>query len=129
MKLKHKIIYSIIAILFLAAALFLIYHENKGSEGKITITLVSLEGEVLDKRDVSFSKDDTLYDVLKENYDIIEENGMLLKINELETLDTSKYFIKIYLNEEMANRGIKTLKINDGDKLSFVYTKTGEDYK
>lgn len=101
--------------------------EKKAEEpGEIEIILVDESKEVISQKKHSFNQGDTLEKILNENYDIIIDKGMITKIDSIVTPDTSQYFIKIYCNDSMSTKGIKTMVINNGDVIKFVYTKVGD---
>lgn len=118
-----KIISTIIVLGIIAGCVFVIF-QSQASTGKVTIEIVGLENNILDTKELEFSINQTLIELLEDNYQIIIEKGMLIKIDDLHTLDTTKEFIKIYVNDQTSLSGITSITLKDGDKISFILTAT-----
>jgi hypothetical protein len=67
----------------------------------------------------------TLHAILALHYEIVVDKGMLIGVNGL-MADNTQYFWKIWINCEMANRGIDALSFKDGDEIRLVYTPIGD---
>lgn len=121
-KLVLYIILSIIAVIIMVFALINInsYTKNTNS-GTITIELIDSDN-VKSTKDLPFTKNDSLYSLLDSNYEIEVKNGMLIKIDNLYTPDTTDKFIKILINDSMSNYGIYQIKLVDKDVITFIIT-------
>lgn len=136
-----KILISCVAIgLIIGSFLALSYCDFSDKEGTISITLIDEMGETISSIEYDFNSEDTLFNILDENYDLgcanssfqvseVCEKGMfssrvLLEINSLKT-DWRNSYISIYENDEYSTQGIDNISLNDGDKFVFEYELVG----
>ena len=108
---------------------FMMKPTNLITSGVVRIIVVNKEGQTIIDDEWSFSSSAnnkvTLRTILEEHYDIVVENKMLMGINGL-IADNKTYFWKIWINCQMATRGIEALYFKDGDVIKLVYTKVGD---
>ncbi len=116
---NKKIIISVIALIGIVLSIMIIV-PNIGVKGEVTIEIVGENKELISKENHKF-KEQTLLELLKENYDIKFENGMILKIDTLHEEDFSKAFIGLYVDGEMSMVGINDIELKDGITISFRY--------
>ena len=138
-----KLILSIAALLILAGSFFAFsYLKDQDTEGTITIILIDEMGDTISSKEYDFISDDTLFDLLDENYEVgcadasyqlssecegnIFTSRVILKIDEIET-DWMNTYIAIYENEEYSLSGIDDMTLNDGDIFVFEYKVYGGD--
>lgn len=138
-----KLILSIAALLILAGSFFAFsYFKDQDVEGTITIILIDEIGDTISSEEYDFTSDDTLFDLLDENYEVgcadlsyqlssecsqnILTSRVILKIDEIET-DWMNTYIAIYENDEYSLNGIDNMTLNDGDIFVFEYKVYGGD--
>lgn len=123
---KLKLILTALAlgILFLAGYLYKESLKTTGS-GEVTIIIVNDEKQEIINEVIHFDEDESLEKLLKRNYEVVVENKMLLGIEGIYA-DTKQYFLKIYINCNVASYGISDIKLNDGDEIRIIYTKVGD---
>lgn len=125
-----KIGVSIIAIIAIVVIYIFTMSSPNITKGEIRIIVIDDNAEVIidDTWEFDASKGNvSLRTILEEHYDIVVRNKMLMGINGLET-DNINYFWKIYLNCQMATKGIENLAFKDGDEIRLVYTAVGDYY-
>ncbi|MGM9899501.1 MAG: DUF4430 domain-containing protein [Bacilli bacterium] len=125
---KKKIIpliLSIIVVAIMIGLIIFIYHGKKTTtSGWITIYLYTEERELISQKELSFTNNQTFYELLNENYDIEMRGTMLVKIDSLEAHNTSEKFIKIYHNNVSSKYGVMQLEMHDQDEIVFIIEKT-----
>lgn len=136
-----KLILSIAALLLLAGSFFAFsYLKVQDTEGTITIILIDEIGDTISSKEYDFTSDDTLFDLLDENYEIgcadssyqlssecsenILTSRVILKIDGIET-DWLNTYIAIYENDKYSLSGIDGMTLNDGDIFVFEYKVYG----
>ncbi len=136
-----KLVYSII-ILVVSFASFSVYSQlnNNDTVGEITIIIVDEIGDTVSSKTYDFTKEDTLFSILQDNYEIgcadssyhittvceplLFNSRVILKVNSVET-DWTNTFIAVYENDEYSNYGIDSISLNDGDVFRFEYSLVG----
>lgn len=114
--------------------------ESNDLVGEITIELVSEDGSVVVDL-YGFDIDDSLFEILQENYlvfcadssynktdscdSLVYGSRVILQIEDIET-DWNHTFIAIYENGTKSNFGIDSLVLNDGDYFRFEHTEVGD---
>lgn len=121
---KKKILPIVITIIALIVLGVSIYYINKptvtDTRGEITIILIDKDLNEIDNKKIKFEEGNTFVELLNNNYDIVVEDGMLLKIGSLEAYNTEKEFIKIYIECDPSNKGIKLMTPKNGTTYRFV---------
>lgn len=126
-----KIGISVVCVLVLVVCAILIGRQFVPSyDGKITIKLVNVSGEVVDEKTIGFNAGDKLEDLLKENYDHVvlgTDNmaGMLLEIGELKTVMEENTWILYELNGVDPMVGMFTVEFKDGDVFTIKEVNFG----
>ena len=136
-----KLVYSII-ILVVSFASFSVYSQlnNNDTVGEITIIIVDEIGDTVSSKTYDFTKEDTLFSILQDNYEIgcadssyhittvceplLFNSRVILKVNSVET-DWTNTFIAVYENDEYSNYGIDSISLNAGDVFRFEYSLVG----
>ena len=138
-----KVIISVAALVFLAGSFLTISYFNKSDiEGTITITVVDEIGDTVSSKEFDFTSEDTLFDLLDQNFEvgcanssyqlssecekILFTSRVLMKIDDVET-DWINNYIAIYENNEYSLLGIDSIVLNDGDIFVFEYKTVGGD--
>lgn len=92
--------------------------SSEESAAKTSITLLDGEKE-LSKKDLSFKDGDSLFDVLKENYSIEDDEGMITAIDgHAQDAKNNKYWV-FTINDEQVNVEAKDAKLKNGDRVVF----------
>ncbi|WP_288226427.1 DUF4430 domain-containing protein [uncultured Enterococcus sp.] len=87
-------------------------------EEKASITLVDGDKE-LSKKQVSFEKGESLFDVLKETYAVEDDNGMITSIDgHPQDEKNNKYWV-FTINDEQVNSGAKDVTLKKDDRVVF----------
>ncbi len=129
---KAKLIKIGISILILIAIIFLIWwvlKTPKIESGTIHLVVVDETNTTIIEEDIDYESTPdnpiTLRKILETHYEVVVDGGMLVGI-EGHNADNSSYFWKIWINCEMANRGIDTLYFEDGDEIRIIFTAIGD---
>lgn len=87
-------------------------------EEKASITLVDGDKE-LSKKQVSFEKGESLFDVLKETYAVEDDNGMITSIDgHAQDEKNNKYWV-FTINDEQVNSGAKDVTLKKDYRVVF----------
>ncbi len=113
-----KIILTVIAIsiAIIVSLLFL----NKNDD--ITVEVEIINNDQKKSIELYIPEDSTFLKEINKIYDITIEDGFLYKIDFLDLTNDDKAYIAIYINDSYSKYGISNLKLNDKDKVSFIYT-------
>lgn len=116
--------YSILGCCLLGILIWLVY-RNVTSDviGTFEVKLIDVENEVADEKTISFEKDDTLVELLKEEFDpFVIKDGYVSSIGELKeyTLGNTLYYISLIVDGEYSTVGVNSIKLVDGLEISFV---------
>ena len=85
---------------------------------KASTTLVDGDKE-LSKKQVSFEKGESLFDVLKETYAVEDDNGMITSIDgHPQDEKNNKYWV-FTINDEQVNSGAKDVTLKKDDRVVF----------
>ena len=126
---SRKLIVSIIAIVVVVAAVFMLKKPSQtnvvaSNNESVEIEIVDIDGKQINDKSIEIEDGDTLASLVEENFDNVKiEDGFLYTIDKLTTPEDWSTFIAIYVNDEMAEVGINDIQLKDGDKYSFVDTK------
>ena len=122
-----KIIVSIIAVIVLVVGIVVFINNTTTSKinDSITVEVIDINGQLIKEKVIEYNKDDTLVNLIENNFNnVLIENGMLMSIESLTTPEDWSTFICIYINDEMSKYAIDEMTFNNGDKISFIDTKT-----
>lgn len=72
---------------------------------------------------VAFTEGTSLMDVMKENFDIAEDKGMITSIEGLAQDEAAGYYWTYTINDEMVNTGAKETFLAEKDRVVFTYEK------
>lgn len=114
------------AILLTLICIFLLVgcsNQTEGS-GEIKVELVALDGSVIKEETIKFDSDDTLVELVSDEFDnVVIENGMLMEIEDYKTPSNWETFISIYVDGKMSMVGISDIKLEDNMVVSLRITK------
>lgn len=89
-------------------------------ESVVTVTISEDEGEVVhDEKEIEIEEGAILMDVLKEAFDIEEEDGFITAIDGIEANDEEQRGWIYYVNDEMAMVGAAEYELSEGDHVVF----------
>jgi guanyl-specific ribonuclease Sa len=77
----------------------------------------------LPAKSVTFEEGASLMDVMKENFDLKEDNGMITSIEGLAQDEAAGYYWTYTINDQMINTGAKDTVLKENDKVVFTYEK------
>ncbi|MFC3038957.1 DUF4430 domain-containing protein [Virgibacillus xinjiangensis] len=94
--------------------------QSEENEEKVLITLSENEGEeVFTEEEVTIEENAILLDVMKENFEIEEENGFISSINGIGPQEGEERSWMYYVNGEMAMVGAQEYELSPGDEVTF----------
>lgn len=115
---KIKIILTIVSLFILSLVLVLNYNKKE----EITFTVEIIKDDYKIEKEIFVQEGNTIYQELKNNFEIEVRDGFLYKIDFLEAYNNSEAYIAIYINDKYSSYGINNLNLESEDKLSFIYT-------
>lgn len=83
------------------------------------VTLIVKYPDKTYEQKVGFEQNDTVMDVLDDQLDIEDDNGMVTSIEDVAQDDATSTYWMYKVNDEMASVGAEELKVKDGDKIEF----------
>jgi hypothetical protein len=94
--------------------------SSDSSSAKETVASSEKIGEkALSKKQVSFEKGQSLFDVLKETYAVEDDNGMITSIDgHAQDEKNNKYWV-FTINDEQVNSGAKDVTLKKDDRVVF----------
>lgn len=119
-----KLLYTAIAVC-IALSVYLIYDNQEADSSKGSVTVIIKDDNLTKKGTFEF-EDETLLELITQNYETDIQSGFVYKIDFLEAYDVREYFIEIYINCEKSTKGINSIELNDGDEISFIYKELGD---
>lgn len=114
-----KITLTIIALAIVAVTLTIINKKNENNDITVYVEIIKSDEKI--EKEIVIKEDSTFLIELNNEFEIKIKDGFLYKIDFLECYDNE--YIAIYVNDKYSNYGISNLKLNDQDKISFIYTK------
>lgn len=91
------------------------------SEEKIQNVTVSLskDGKEFESKDISAKQGQTLMDIMKDNFEIEQEDGFITAINDVkQDTQNSKYWM-FTVNDEVPSEGAEDITLSNNDKINF----------
>lgn len=114
-----KIILTIIALSLLCITILI---DKYVITEDIIIYIEIVKDDVKKEETIIIEEGNTFIKKLNNEFELEIENGFIYKIDFLEAYDNTYAYISILINGEYSGYGINNLKLNDKDKVSFVYT-------
>ena len=97
---------------------------NKSTTNELTVNIVLKEDhKEFDSKEISVSKQTVLYDVLKENYEIEDNDGFITSIDGHKQNEKDNKYWLYSINGKQAEKGVKETKVEDGDNVVFDLSK------
>lgn len=128
-KYKLSIILSIPAIIIIIISFIFINKQFiSNDKGTINVSLINIDGDLIQEKNIDFKKGDALIDLLTKNFNNVRiENGMLMSIDKLITPGDYSKWICIYVDEKISSVGINDIKYSHGTRISFVMKLSEEN--
>jgi hypothetical protein len=129
---KKKIFIGVIVTLTLVllsfgyAKVMTILDKKNSYDGVITFNLIDSNNEVKINDQLEYKKDQSLFDLLNENYTVTTLPNFqyfIIGIDEYIT-DSKTTFFAIYVNDEFASKGANLLFLKDKDIVTFKIERT-----
>lgn len=94
--------------------------QTEENEDPVAITISKDEGEeVLDEKEVAIETDAILMDVLKENFDVEDEDGFITSIDGVSPEKNEEKAWMFFINDEEAPVGAEDYELEPGDEVTF----------
>lgn len=114
---KTKIIAAFVIIIIMSICG--IYSKSNN----IIVQVKDINGILIEEKEIFLKQDESNFDLIKNNFDnVTYEDYMIMSIESIETKNTSKTFIAIYINDELSSKGLNDIEFKNGDVICFVET-------
>ena len=135
-----KLLVTIIVLALASVTFWYSTTLENDAAGEITIILIDDQGEEVLNDVYQFEAEDTLFEILNENYQVGCANAtydlssectesltgrVILQIEDVVT-DWDNTFIAIYINDEYSQFGVDSISLHDQDVIKFEYTEVGD---
>ncbi len=90
-------------------------------EKKIAVSVTLTADQTTTKKDITTTLKTSLMDVMKDNFDVVEENGMITAIDGLAQNEQEKRYWVFTINGEQINTGAADTYLKEGDAVEFTY--------
>lgn len=81
------------------------------------------KASALKDKTVTFEEGTTLMAIMKDNFDLVEDQGMITSIDGLAQDESNGYYWTYTINDEMINTGANDTFLGENDKVVFTYEK------
>lgn len=95
---------------------------DQENEISIVLTLKNGEEEIANK-ELTIPEDKPLFDVLNDEFNVVEDNGLVTEIEGLKQDTDQQVYWTFTINGEWATKGVKETMLKDNDKVVFTYGK------
>lgn len=92
--------------------------SQKQTEKTVTLTLIEDEKEI-SSSEVSVSEDQTVLEILKENFDVKEDGGFVTEIDGKEQDAKANKYWMYYINDKEADKGADSMTVSDKDVIEW----------
>ncbi len=125
---KVYLLSSIVALMVLSIALIFVLKKFSTNEnGTIILEFIDLDSKLVEKKEIEFEENDTLYDVCKKEYDnvVIDSKGYLKSIGDFETNDYGTYlvYISLYVDDAYSDKMFNQIEFKDQTRITFKLDK------
>ena len=133
-KLFIKIVITIICLIISIVGLMIYHNYKKNNDidnnqtSTITIIIEDSYSSRYEEKEITFSKGESLKNIIENNYTCNIENGFLNEINGMKSENIYEYFICLYVNNEVSNFGVGDVYPEEGDVIKFKMTSVSELY-
>ncbi|MCD5030301.1 MULTISPECIES: DUF4430 domain-containing protein [Enterococcus] len=76
-------------------------------------------GEMISSKEVQYSSDETLLQVLKENFKVEEKDGFIQSIEGHDQDESTNKYWTFTINEKMGEKGANEIKLKNKDQVEF----------
>lgn len=98
--------------------------QTSQAQEEITATVeIEDEDQTVDEKEIETTTDETLMEVMQDNFDIEEDSGMITTIEDIEQDEGENMYWTYTINEEMVNTGAEETTLEDNDQVVFTYDK------
>lgn len=92
--------------------------SQKQTEKTVTLALIEDEKEI-SSSEVSVSEDQTVLEILKENFDVKEDGGFVTEIDGKEQDAKANKYWMYYINDKEADKGADSMTVSDKDVIEW----------
>ncbi|GMA07971.1 hypothetical protein GCM10025886_11220 [Tetragenococcus halophilus subsp. flandriensis] len=98
--------------------------QTSQAQEEITATVeIEDEDQTVDEKEIETTTDETLMEVMQDNFDIEEDSGMITTIEDIEQDEDDNMYWTYTINDEMVNTGADETTLEDNDQVVFTYDK------
>ncbi|MCF1684982.1 DUF4430 domain-containing protein [Tetragenococcus halophilus] len=98
--------------------------QTSQAQEEITATVeIEDEDQTVDEKEIETTTDETLMEVMQDNFDIEEDSGMITTIEGIEQDEDDNMYWTYTINDEMVNTGADETTLEDNDQVVFTYDK------
>ena len=98
--------------------------QTSQAQEEITATVeIEDEDQTVDEKEIETTTDETLMEVMQDNFDIEEDSGMITTIEDIEQDEDENMYWTYTINDEMVNTGADETTLEDNDQVVFTYDK------
>mgnify|MGYP001067375150 FL=1 len=98
--------------------------QTSQAQEEITATVeIEDEDQTVDEKEIETTTDETLMEVMQDNFDIEEDSGMITTIEDIEQDEDENMYWTYTINDEMVNTGAEETTLEDNDQVVFTYDK------
>lgn len=91
---------------------------------QIDVTVeIEEEDQSIGEKDVETTTDESLMQVMRDNFAIKEDGGMIVAVEGVEQDEDEDMYWTYTINDEMVNTGAEETTLEDGDQVTFTYDK------
>lgn len=97
---------------------------KKETEDKINVSIrIDAEDKNIAEKDLEVSSGASLMDIMKDNFEVIDEGGFITSIEGVEQKAKDNLFWTYKINDEEVMTGAEDTTLNEGDKVVFTYAQ------
>jgi len=127
-----KVLVSVLVLLLGVLSYFALRTPvmNALHDGSMEVVLVDEEGKTVDTRTIWFDEGDKMFDVLKEEFKLVEDEDyidygdfgvFITSIGELQSDDD--YWLELFVDDKSSTVSISFIELKDGLTIKFVMTE------
>lgn len=97
---------------------------KKETGDKINVSVrIDAEDKNIAEKDLEVSSGASLMDIMKDNFEVIDEGGFITSIEGVEQKAKDNLFWTYKINDEEVMTGAEDTTLNEGDKVVFTYAQ------
>ncbi|MGX7059790.1 DUF4430 domain-containing protein [Vagococcus humatus] len=101
--------------------------DTPKKDDQVTATIILQEdSKEITKKEVEVKKDESLYDVMEDNFKLEGKDGFITSIDDHKQDEKAQKYWTYTINDEQVNKGAKDIKLKDKDKVIFNLAAMGE---